>query len=228
MEFVKRLYAEAMDPEVLAWDDASNNRCLNAGKCIDIHNPISAFESAKKDKILVPGTQQPIAEVIDHINTPRGPKDRKATTAFFCVGIWNFSKNVELAKDFLRFHFQPENQAKWVEAGHGFNMPFLNNLTNHPVYRSDPQYRHIPDVARADHRGLAAGLGSLHHPRHVRAIRNRPDDARPGDQLGRERNAGNLQQQAADLTVGAGSARGAAADPRGNARVSRARPCYSI
>src|SRR5207245_4872750 len=32
MDFVKRLYIEAMDPEVLAWDDASNNRCLNAGK----------------------------------------------------------------------------------------------------------------------------------------------------------------------------------------------------
>ena len=27
-------------------------------------------------------------------------------------------------------------------------MPFLNNLTNHPVYGSDPQYRHIPDVAK--------------------------------------------------------------------------------
>jgi multiple sugar transport system substrate-binding protein len=38
---IKRVYTEAMDPEVLAWDDASNNRCLNAGKCIAIHNPIS-------------------------------------------------------------------------------------------------------------------------------------------------------------------------------------------
>jgi hypothetical protein len=157
----------------------------------------------------MPGTQKPIAEVIDHINTPRGPKDHKATTGFWCVGIWNFSKNIDLAKDFLRFQFQPENLAKWVEAGHGFNMSFLKNLTNHPVYGSDPQYRHMsrrrqghgPAVlARADHRGLAAGLESLHHPRHVRAIRDRPDDARPGDRLGRERDAGNLQQQAADLT----------------------------
>jgi multiple sugar transport system substrate-binding protein len=148
MEFVKRLYNEAMDPEVLAWDDASNNRCLNAGKCIAIHNPISAFESAKKDKVVVPGTKQPIAEVIDHINTPRGPQGRFATTGFWCVGIWNFSKNIPLAKDFLSFHFQPDNQAKWVDAGHGFNMPFLNSLISHPVYKSDPQYRHIPDVAK--------------------------------------------------------------------------------
>jgi len=137
-----------MDPEVLAWDDASNNRCLNAGKCFAIHNPISAFESAKKDQVVVPGTKQPIAEVIDHVNTPRGPKGRWTTTGFWCVGIWNFSKNIDLAKDFLRFHFQPDNQARWVEAGHGFNMPFLNNLTSHPVYKSDPQYRHIPDVAK--------------------------------------------------------------------------------
>jgi len=148
MEFVKRLYTEAMDPEVLAWDDASNNRCLNAGKCIGIHNPISAYESAKKDKVLVPGTQKEIAEVIDHVNTPRGPVDRKATTGFWCVGVWNFSKNQELAKDFLRYHFQPDNQNKWVEAGHGFNMPFLTNLTKHPVYKSDKQYRFIPEVAR--------------------------------------------------------------------------------
>ena len=54
MEFVKRLYNEAMEPEVLAWDDASNNRCLNAGKCFAIHNPISAFELAKKDGVVVP------------------------------------------------------------------------------------------------------------------------------------------------------------------------------
>jgi multiple sugar transport system substrate-binding protein len=148
MDFVKRLYAEAMDPEVLAWDDASNNRCLNAGKCIAIHNPISAYESAKKDKVLVPGTQREIAEVVDHINTPRGPADRKATTGFWCVGIWNFSKNQDLAKDFLRYHFQPDNQNKWVDAGHGFNMPFLTNLTKHSVYKSDKQYRFIPEVAK--------------------------------------------------------------------------------
>ncbi len=148
MDFVKRLYIEAMDPEVLAWDDASNNRCLNAGKCIAIHNPISAYESAKKDKVVVPGTQREIADVIDHLNTPRGPVDRKATTGYWCVGVWNFSKNVDLAKDFLRYHFQPDNQARWVEAGHGFNTPFLTNLTKHPVYQSNKQYRFIGEIAR--------------------------------------------------------------------------------
>src|SRR2546426_891678 len=75
-------------------------------------------------------------------------KDGKTVTGYWCVGIWNFAKNVDLAKDFLRSHFQPENQAKWVDAGHGFNMPFLTNLTKHPVYKSDKQYRFIPEVAK--------------------------------------------------------------------------------
>src|SRR5207237_9402982 len=89
VDLVNGLYPEAMDPEVLAGDDASNNRCLNAGKCIAIHNPISAYESAKKDKILVTGTQREIAEVIDHVDTPRGPVDRTATTGYWCAGLWN-------------------------------------------------------------------------------------------------------------------------------------------
>jgi len=98
--------------------------------------------------VLVPGTDREIATVIDHIHTPKGPVDRKATTGFWCVGIWNFSKNIDLAKDFLRYHFQPDNMDKWVAAGRGFNMPFLNNLTKHPVYKSDKQYRFIPEVAK--------------------------------------------------------------------------------
>jgi len=148
LEFVKRLYTEAMEPEVLAWDDASNNRCLNAGKCIGIHNPISAYESAKKDKVLVPGTQREIADVIDHVNTPKGPVDRKTTSGYWCIGIWNFSKNADVAKDFLRYHFQPDNLSRWVEAGRGFNTPFLNTLMKHPVYQSSKQYRHMTEIAR--------------------------------------------------------------------------------
>ena len=149
MDFVKRLYTEAMEPEVLAWDDASNNRCLNAGKCFAIHNPISAYESAKAAKVKLPGSDRDIADVIDHVHTPRGPVDRKVTGGYWCIGIWSFSKNADLAKDFLRYHFEPKNQYRWVEAGHGFNTPFLASMAKHPVYQSSKQYRFMPDIAKA-------------------------------------------------------------------------------
>ena len=32
MKFVKALYNDAMDPEVLSWDDAGNNRFLASGR----------------------------------------------------------------------------------------------------------------------------------------------------------------------------------------------------
>ena len=35
-----------------------------------------------------------------------------------------------------------------MAAGRGFNMPFLNNLTKHAIYKSDKQYRFIPEVAK--------------------------------------------------------------------------------
>ncbi|HZC02697.1 MAG TPA: extracellular solute-binding protein, partial [Gammaproteobacteria bacterium] len=40
LEYYRALYHDAMDAEVLSWDDASNNRCVLAGKCAWIHNPV--------------------------------------------------------------------------------------------------------------------------------------------------------------------------------------------
>ena len=46
-KFIKALYTDAMEEEVLAWDDRNNNVCLNSGKCSMILNPISAYNSAR-------------------------------------------------------------------------------------------------------------------------------------------------------------------------------------
>ena len=48
VKFVKALYQEAMDPEVLSWDDAGNNRFLASGRGSWIHNPISAYRTIQK------------------------------------------------------------------------------------------------------------------------------------------------------------------------------------
>ncbi len=58
VKFVRALYKEAMDPEVLSWDDAGNNRFLASGRGSWIHNPISAYRTIQKsnaglaDKVL--------------------------------------------------------------------------------------------------------------------------------------------------------------------------------
>ena len=50
IEWYKELYKDAMEPEVLSWDDAGNNRFILSGKGSWIHNPVSPYNAALKEK----------------------------------------------------------------------------------------------------------------------------------------------------------------------------------
>src|SRR5262245_55768846 len=93
LEFAKRLHVDANDPTTTAWDDASNNRCLAAGKCGAILNPISAWASIDKQGMKVPGKQTPLAQVITHDLPPAGPAGRFSTAGVNGLGRWEFGKN---------------------------------------------------------------------------------------------------------------------------------------
>jgi len=66
VDYVRALYADAMDPVVLSWDNAANNQWLNSGAGSWIHNPISHYVVAKEKKM-------PIAEQIGFHLSPAGP-----------------------------------------------------------------------------------------------------------------------------------------------------------
>jgi multiple sugar transport system substrate-binding protein len=150
-KFIKALYQDAMDEEVLAWDDRNNNVCLDSGKCSMILNPISAYNSARKDNTLIPGTKRPIHEVINHIMPPRGPAGRHISAGHLAIGIWNFSDLQDVAKEFLDFHFQKAQQEKFLEASQGYNQPLLSAFTMHPIYASNPKYYFAPYIGWYTH-----------------------------------------------------------------------------
>jgi multiple sugar transport system substrate-binding protein len=151
VEFMKELFAEAMEQEVLSWDDANNNRCLNGGKCAMILNPISAYESARDAKALIPGTDRQIHEVIDHVIPPQGPAGRHMSASYNMFGIWSFSKQIDAAKDFLRYHFAEEQQNRFIEASRGYNQPLLRKFVNHPVWSTNPKYAFAPKIGEFTH-----------------------------------------------------------------------------
>jgi multiple sugar transport system substrate-binding protein len=62
-----------MTPEVLAWDDASNNRFLASGRGSWIHNPISAYRS-------IEGQNKDLASKIWVQLSPRGPVVRRSSS----------------------------------------------------------------------------------------------------------------------------------------------------
>jgi multiple sugar transport system substrate-binding protein len=144
IEWYKELYKDAMEPEVLSWDDASNNRCLVAGKCSWIHNPISAYHTALTEKL-------PIADDLNHHLTPSGPAGYHTSPGINMIGIWKFSKNVELAKEFIKFLFKKENYDAFIEAGKAFNMPPLRDLAGHPIWGKNPKFAMLPKEGEAAH-----------------------------------------------------------------------------
>jgi multiple sugar transport system substrate-binding protein len=144
IEYYKELYKDAMDPEVLSWDDASNNRGILSGKYSWIHNPISPYNAALKEKM-------PIADDINHHPSPAGPAGTHSAPPINMVSIWKFSKNIALAKDFLRFLFQKENYDAWIVASNAFNHPPLRHLADHPIWARNPKFAMLPKEAEFAH-----------------------------------------------------------------------------
>ena len=134
VEYIKTLYHDCMEPEVLSWDDASNNRFILSGKGSWTRNGISIYEAARQKN-------PELAKHINHTIPLKGPVRRLGITPSLSLGIWKFAKNPELAKDFLRFHFEPEQQNAFIVAGAGYNQPFLKAYDEHPIWSRDPKLK---------------------------------------------------------------------------------------
>jgi multiple sugar transport system substrate-binding protein len=144
IEWYKELYKDAMEPEVLSWDDASNNRFILSGKGAWIHNPISAYNAALSKNL-------PIADELNHHNSPGGPAGIHSAPPMNGIGIWKFSKNADVAKEFIRFHFKKENFDKWIVASNAYNHPPLRHFADHPIWASNPKFAMLPKEAEYAH-----------------------------------------------------------------------------
>ena len=125
------LYKEAMTSEVLSWDDASNNRYIQSGRACYIHNPISAYRTTQK-------TNPSVADKIYVWKTPAGPVRRLAAGQPNSYVIWKFSRNQEVAKEFLRYY--ATHWADAFKASEGYNNPMFENLVPKPmpILSNDP------------------------------------------------------------------------------------------
>jgi ABC-type glycerol-3-phosphate transport system substrate-binding protein len=126
IEFYKKLIS-FLPPDVAAWDDASNNKWLIAGKGAMIMNPPSAWAVAKRDA-------PQVAEQLWTHGFPVGPKGRFAPFLPYFWNIWNFSKNKEAAKSLLVYLSRPESIEKMVVASGGYDLPAYSKLTTLKVW----------------------------------------------------------------------------------------------
>ena len=191
MKFVKALYKDAMTPEVLSWDDASNNRYPGVGpRLVDPQSDLGLPHDPEVQSRSWPTRSS-------SRKTPAGPVRRLAAGAPNSYVIWNFSKNKDTAFEFLRDYMRQLRGR--LHGEHGYNHPLFQNIVPkpQPIFSNDPivasarqaegagdRRRMVRGVrlSRTVRAGAGRGRGQLHHPRHDGQGRDRQADAgRSGD-----------------------------------------------
>ena len=152
LEYYKKLIS-VLPPDVAAWDDASNNKWLIAGKGAMILNPPSAWAVAKRD------APEIAAKCWTH-GFPVGPKGRFAPFLPFFLALWSFSKNKSAAKSLLTHLSQPASIERLVEASGGYDLPAFEKLTTLKVWAEQEPPKgtlyHYPDPYHQQKMSIAA------------------------------------------------------------------------
>ena len=115
LRFVKALYQDAMTPEVLTWDSASNNNAMLAGSASLALNAISLTRTGENQQL-------PVTDRILLARAARGPARAVGLPHMmnFYV-IWKFASNVADAKKFLVDYIG--NFRHGFAAGRYYNFP---------------------------------------------------------------------------------------------------------
>lgn len=141
IQAVQQIYTDAMTPEVLSWDDASNNRYIASGVASWVLNPISAYRS-------VEGQDPTLFKNIYISLPPAGPKARLMNVPVRSWINWQWSKDKAVAEKFLFDYFE-----QWIEAfkaSTGYNHPLLKGFEKKPmpILGSDPKLELLQDLGQ--------------------------------------------------------------------------------
>jgi multiple sugar transport system substrate-binding protein len=132
VKFTVAVWKDCLDEGGLAWDDSSNNRAYLAQTISATINGASIYFVAKR--------QFPdIAKVTGHGQMPKGPGGR-----FYAIGgqgraVMKYSKNQQVAKEFLRWFMDRPQYDKWMAANDGYTVGPTPYWERHPLWEKDPK-----------------------------------------------------------------------------------------
>lgn len=133
LKYLVSLYQEhkLMPQGITGWDDSSNNKAFIAGQLVTTQNGPSIYYQLKSQN-------DPLFENTGLAQWPEGPYGRPSMMDNYGLGIMKYSPNQDLAKDLLRYLYQPENLEAFYTAGMGFQNPTLEPYTKMEVFTDDP------------------------------------------------------------------------------------------
>jgi multiple sugar transport system substrate-binding protein len=134
IEYVKKLYKEACIEDCIGWLDPANNKAFLTSQISCTNNAYSIMVSAKRDL-------PEMGKVIDHALNPKGPNGRFHALVPVTHGVFSFSKDVQAAKDFLRWTMDPKQYRPWIASGDMYFAPFLHAFDKVPEWDIEPRVK---------------------------------------------------------------------------------------
>jgi len=137
VNFMKTFWKDACDEGGLAWDDTNNNRAFHAGEICSTLNGASIYIVAKRQKDKIKDEKgEPLFQDIDHAPLPAGPVGQYSLFLPHSHAIMKYSKNVKLAKEFLRWLQQKDNYEKWFRTQEGYSVGATKVWEKNPMWQT--------------------------------------------------------------------------------------------
>jgi multiple sugar transport system substrate-binding protein len=133
-------YKPMLPPGVESWTDTSNNEAYLAGTIALTTNQPSVYAAAKANNPDVFAN----TAVLHGPKTPNGPLLEGGNIFWF--SIFKGAKNVDAAKDLIRYMIDPAQFNAVVKQGGGLNLPAYKNLWTDDIVAADPNFGVFRDI----------------------------------------------------------------------------------
>ena len=228
-QFIADMVAEGTIPRsAVTWDDAGNNNAYQTGRAAFVVNPPSIYAWMQaNDKELLANTAL--------INIPKGPGAKgKAASA---IGSWLWlvpksSKQIDAAKGWLRYFYEPTRYQKIIETVGGRWLPIYPEMMSMPLFKDNPDYANFGAMAESGiidgYEGPPTALASRVNNAKIVTQVDPEDPRRRHVHCGCRRLGSGGDRETRHVTSSAGRE---AATGRGGpraARVRRRRPTHAI
>jgi len=140
LEFMAGLWKDAFDEGGLAWDDTSNNRAYLGGQLSATSNGASIVIVAKREF-------PEVAKNTWQAPNPAGPKGRFHFNTTVEAAILKSSKNVDVAKAFIRWIMDRPQYTQWMNAVVGYYTGPTRAWEKHQIWEKEPVMAAVRDAA---------------------------------------------------------------------------------
>jgi multiple sugar transport system substrate-binding protein len=145
LKFFKALWDDAMDPAGVAWDDSSNNRAFLNGTIAATNNGASIYLTAL-NQVVLDDKGEPLVNDIMHAPNPAGPAGVFHFHPTQQLAIPKYSKNVEAAKDFVRWLMEKEQLSRYVRRSQAYMGAPLKSYLKDQMWDMFPALRPFRDA----------------------------------------------------------------------------------